>query len=59
MKFECKIQTYSVAFEDNPIEELHKIFNGMHDKIARGVTSGALYDSNGNMVGAYEIEVEK
>jgi hypothetical protein len=50
------VHTENAAFEDNRGYEIARILRDAADKIETGTSEGALFDYNGNRVGAFELE---
>lgn len=57
--FTLKIETDNAAFDDqNAFHEVARILRETAGKVESWEREGALYDVNGNRVGAFRLEVE-
>lgn len=54
--FKCEIKTDNAAFERDPGAEIVRILRLVEASIENGHTSAFLFDVNGNIVGAWELE---
>jgi hypothetical protein len=55
MAFELKIETDNAAFSEDPGAEIARILRDVARVVAQGGLEGFVADSNGNMVGNFEL----
>lgn len=59
MGLQLRFHTVNSAFADDPEGETARILRGLADIIERGARSSNVYDSNGNKVGAFWLELPR
>lgn len=59
VKFSLGLESGDDAITADPFGELHTMLTGVLEKVRCGSSMGTLWDSNGNMVGSWNLALEE